>query len=40
MRGLWVELLAAGNDAAMPLAIMDDLSLAEVGPVFDRVCQA
>ena len=40
LRGLGVELLAAGNDAAMPLAIMDDFSLAEVGPVFDRVCQA
>ncbi len=38
LRDLGVSLVADGVDAAVPLAIVDELTLAEVGPVFERVC--
>jgi hypothetical protein len=40
LRDLGVSLVADGFDAAVPLAIVDELTLAEVGPAFERVCDA
>jgi hypothetical protein len=38
LRDLGLALLADGHDAAVRLAIVDELTMAEVGPVFERVC--
>jgi hypothetical protein len=40
LRDLGVSLVADGVDAAVPLASVDDLTLAEVGPVFERLCDS
>jgi hypothetical protein len=40
LRDLGVALLSEGNDAGTPLAILDDLEMARVGPVFERTCRA
>jgi hypothetical protein len=40
LRDLGVSLVANGVDAAVPLAIVDDLTLADVGPVFERLCDS
>jgi hypothetical protein len=40
LRDLGVLLVADGVDAAVPLAIVDELTLAQVGPVFERLCDA
>ncbi len=39
LQALGMALLAEGRDAAVRLAIADDLSMAEIGPVFERVCR-
>jgi hypothetical protein len=39
LRDLGVVLLSAGREGAVSLAIVDDLAMAEVGPVFERVCR-
>jgi hypothetical protein len=39
LRDLGVALLSDGYDAAAGLAIADDLTMAAVGPVFERVCR-
>jgi hypothetical protein len=39
LRDLGVALLSDGHDAAVRLAIVDDLTMASVGPVFERVCR-
>ena len=38
LRDLGVALLSDGHDQAVRLAIVDDLTMAEVGPIFERVC--
>jgi hypothetical protein len=38
LRDLGVALLSEGHDQAVRLAIVEDLTLAEVGPIFERVC--
>jgi hypothetical protein len=40
LRDLGVSLVADGVDAAVPLAIVDEMTLAEVGPVFERLCDS
>jgi hypothetical protein len=39
LRDLGVALLSSGHDQAVRLAIVDDLTMAEVGPIFERVCR-
>jgi hypothetical protein len=39
LRTLGIQLLAAGHDEALPLAIADDASLAELTPIFERLCE-
>jgi hypothetical protein len=37
LRGFGVDLLAAGSDEALELAIADDLDVAEIGPILERL---
>jgi hypothetical protein len=37
LRGFGVDLLAAGSDEALDLAIADDLDVAEIGPILERL---
>lgn len=39
LRDLGVALLSEGHDQAVRLAIVEDLTMAEVGPIFERVCR-
>jgi len=38
LRDLGVALLSDGHDQAVRLAIVEDVTMAEVGPIFERVC--
>ncbi len=39
LRDLGVALLSEGHDQAVRLAIVEDLTMAEVAPIFERVCR-